>query len=268
MTRFIHLTDLHVSHPDAGDPSDKTNAIETLHRVVGIINAMEPQPDFVVASGDLTNLGDAQSYDLVQEILAPLEAPLVLALGNHDKRPEFHTALGKPASQTPYCHDTTFGGLHVITLDTLVAERVAGAICDVQFDFLEKALERHADLPKLIVMHHPPLLNTDDLPWGSLDMDSTNKLKETLQEHNVAGILCGHIHINRVSQWHGIPVVVSNGLDSTIDLLDTQNLRQVEGTGFAICDWRPSGLSVSFVPLSPAPREIAVIDRATLLSFT
>mgnify|MGYP003668068880 FL=1 len=268
MTRFIHLTDLHISHPDAGDLGDKSGAVQTLRRVVGILNAMERQPEFVVASGDLTNTGHPLSYELLHEILAPLKAPLVLALGNHDKRAEFHASIGNPASTDPHCHDTLLGGLHVITLDTSIAGHVAGTICAAQFDFLEQALNRHTETPKLIVMHHPPRIDPDGLPWGSIDMDSTDQLAKVLHGHNIAGILSGHIHINRVSNWNGIPLVVSNGQDSTVDLLETKDLRLVEGTGLALCDWRPSGLTVSFVPLSPAPRELGLIDRARLLAFT
>ena len=47
MTRFIHLTDLHISHPDADDPVDKSASRDTLERVVGLINAMQPPPDLV-----------------------------------------------------------------------------------------------------------------------------------------------------------------------------------------------------------------------------
>jgi len=268
MTRFIHLTDLHISHPDAGDPKDKSSAIETLKRVVDLINNMAIQPEFVVASGDLTNTGHPRSYDLLQDLLAPLEVPLVMALGNHDKRPEFHTKFGAGPSDAPYCHDTVLGDIHIITLDTSIAGHVAGTICDQQFDFLIQALTRHADLPKLIVMHHPPRVDPDGLPWGSIDMVSTNRLAETLRGHHIVGILSGHIHINNISHWHGIPIIVSNGQDSTVDLLETTDLRLVEGTGLAICTLRNSGLSVNFVPLSPTPRELGVIDRARLLAFS
>lgn len=268
MTRFIHLTDLHVSHPDAGDPSDKSGAIETLQRVVEIVNGMEQQPDFVVVSGDLTNMGDTASYELVRDILAPLRAPLVMALGNHDKRAPFHGVLGDAGSDAPYCHDAIHGDLHVITLDTSIEGHVAGTICDAQFDFLRAALNRHAEVAKLIVMHHPPRVDPDGLAWGSIDMAATDRLAATLKGHDIAGILSGHIHINRVSLWHGCPIVISNGQDSSIDVLEATDLRLVEGTGIGICDWQPSGLSVSFAPLSPIPREIAVIDRARLLAFT
>jgi 3',5'-cyclic AMP phosphodiesterase CpdA len=268
MTRFIHLTDLHVSHPRAPDPSDKSGAVETLKRVVEIINGMDRQPEFVVASGDLTNMGDADSYRLLKEILAPLKPPLVMALGNHDKRAPFHEVLGNAGSDSPYFHDAVHGGLHVITLDTMKPGHVAGTICDAQFEYLAHALARHTDLPRLIVMHHPPRVDADGLPWGSIDMDSTNRLADLLRGQHIAGILSGHIHINQVNHWNGIPLVVSMGLNSSVDLLETNDLRLVEGRGFGVCDWRATGLSVSFVPLTPTPRELGVIDRARLLAFT
>jgi len=268
MTRFIHLTDLHISHPDAEDPKDTSGAVETLKRVVELINNMAVQPAFVVASGDLTNTGHARSYDLLQDLIAPLNTPLIMALGNHDRRSAFHAKFGRGPSDAPHCHDTVLGGIHIITLDTSVAGHVAGAICDAQFDFLTQALAHHADLPKLIVMHHPPRVDPDGLPWGSIDMASTDRLADTLRGHHVVGILSGHIHINNVSHWHGIPIIVSNGQDSTVDLFETTDLRLLEGTGLAICTLRSSGLSVNFAPLSPAPRELGVIDRARLLSFS
>lgn len=268
MTRFVHLTDIHICHPDAGAPAHKAKNPEMLRDAVRIINDMDSQPDFVVASGDLTDLGDVASYELFREIVAPLKPPLIMALGNHDKRAGFHQVLGQPGSDAPYFHDAEHAGLHVITLDTSVPGHVAGAICDAQFAFLAAALTRAPDLPKLLVMHHPPRVDPDGLPWGSIDMASTERLARMLTEHNIAGILSGHIHINRVMIWHGIPIVVSGGLDTSIDLLETQNLRLVEGTSIGICDWRDSGLGVTYVPLSPLGDEIGVIDRARLLAFT
>lgn len=267
MTRFIHMTDLHVSAPGS-DPGLQSDTPATLRRMVGIVNAMEPPPDFVVASGDLTNRGDADSYRLVRSILSDLRVPAVLALGNHDTRPGFHQVFGDGASDRPHCHDAVHGGLHVITLDSSVAGHVAGALCEPQLGFLETALGRHRDLAKLLVMHHPPRLDPQGLPWASLDAASTARLAETLAGHDIAGILGGHIHINQVNHWHRIPVVISNGQHSTVDLLERRGLRIVEGTGFGLCTWRPTGLSVSFVPLSPEARELGRIDQDRLRAFS
>lgn len=268
MTRFIHLTDLHVSHPDANDPKDKGTSRGVLKRAVDAINAMDPQPEFVVASGDLTNMGDVASYGLVRELLGPLKPPVVIAMGNHDLRGSFRDVFGFEGGDAPYFHDQVHGGLHVITLDTKVPERVAGAICDEQFEFLADALNRHVGVPKLIVMHHPPRVDDDGLPWGTIDLASTTRLAQVLEGHHIAGILSGHIHINQVHYWHGIPICINGGLDYTVDLLEREDLRLLEGTTMAICEYRASGLSISFVPLSPAQKDLGTIDRARLLAFT
>ena len=155
MTRFVHLTDIHIAAPGAAAPGHKAQNADLLRRMVGIINAMTPRPDFVVASGDLTDLGDEDSYVLFRDITAPLQVPLVMALGNHDKRAPFHAVLGNAGSDAPYFHDAVHGDLHVITLDSSVPGHVAGAIPDAQFDYLGHALARHPDLAKLLVMHHP-----------------------------------------------------------------------------------------------------------------
>lgn len=268
MTRFIHLTDLHVSHPDAGDPNDRGTSRDALRRVVALINEMQPLPDFVVASGDLTNMGDPLSYGLLKDLLEPLKPPLILAMGNHDQRAEFREVFGGEGGSAPFFQDAVQGGLHVITLDTKVPEKVAGALCEAQFGFLGEALLRHADLPKLIVMHHPPRVDDAGLPWGTIDLASTRRLAEVLQGHRIAGILSGHIHINRIHFWHGIPVIVNSGLDYTVDLLEQHDLRLLEGTTMAICEHRDSGITVNYVPLSPAAEVLGTVDRERLLSFS
>ena len=268
MTTFVHITDLHVSAPEAADPGLHSDTPATLERMVGIVNAMTPRPDFVVASGDLTNHGDEASYRCVKALLDRVEVPLVLALGNHDRREGFNAVFGAGASDAAFFHAQRLGGLHVITLDTGVPGKVAGAITDAQFDFLAAEMDRHAELPKLIVMHHPPRVDPDGLPWGTIDMASTERLAEVLRGRDVIGILSGHIHIDQVTHWHGIPIVVANGQHSTVDLLERADLRIVEGTGFALCTHRASGLSVTFVPLTPDAREITRIDRARLLAFS
>ena len=268
MTRFIHLTDLHISHSRADSDGAPSASLATLRRAVAAINAMDPQPAFVVASGDLTNMGDVPSYTLLQETIAPLKAPWIPALGNHDTRKGYHAVFGDGPASTPLFSSQVIGGQHIIVLDTLIPKHVAGTIDEAQFAQLETALAQHPDLPKLIVMHHPPRLDAGGLPWGSIDMPATEQLAGMLRPHRVTAILSGHIHINQTSLWHGIPILVSTGLESTIDLLERQDLRIMEGAGFTLCYLRDSGLPASYVSLLPEAQELHVIDRARLLKFT
>lgn len=268
MTRFVHLTDLHISHRGAEDPALHSDTKVTLSHTVAMIDAMEPQPDFIVVSGDLTNHGEVESYRMVKSLLAPLRPPLVLALGNHDSRAEFHTVFSGHAEPRPLRHDAAHGDLHVITLDSLRPGRVGGALDDGDFVFLDEALGRHEHLVKLIVVHHPPRIDPAALPWESLDQPSTDRLAAALEGRRVAGVLSGHIHIDRVSLWRGALAITSNGIHATVDILYDADMRILEGAGFALCKWGAEGMSVSFVPITPERKLLGEIEGARLQAFT
>jgi 3',5'-cyclic AMP phosphodiesterase CpdA len=263
MTAFLHLTDLHYSSaaPGAADKS------ALLGRLAEAAADMRAAPAFAVLSGDLADAGDEGSYRALRPLIEAFPVPVLTALGNHDHRGAFHAAFDT-GSEGPHHHAAEIAGLHVITLDSSVPGRVAGALCERQLGWLAEQLQDRPDLPKLIVSHHPPRLDPAALPWTSLDAASTERLGALIAGRGVAGILSGHIHMNRVALWQGVPVVTSTGLHSTIELMHAGGLRIVEGTGFAVGRWTGAGLSVSFAPLTPEGREIGQIDEARLRSFS
>lgn len=262
MTHFLHLTDLHLS---VGNNHEAK--ADLLSRIAGAVPGLRVPPDFVVISGDLTDRGDAESYAALRPMIDAFPVPVVLALGNHDKRAGFHGAFGTAGSDAPHHHDSVLAGLHVITLDTSVPGRVAGALDAGQIDWLSGAMARHPELPKLIVAHHPPMTELGTLPWTCLDADSTAALAASIAGQQVVAILSGHIHMNRFSLWRGVPLVVSSGLHSTIDPLYDAGLRIREGASFAMLRLIEGDLSAHFVPVLPEGREIGLIDIARLKAF-
>lgn len=268
MTRFIHLTDIHISHPGAEDQQRRADTVAHLRTAVEAVNRLDPAPEFVLLTGDLVNHGDEPSYRLAQELLAPLKSPLLIGLGNHDDRSTFHSVFSGHDRAEPVVHEAVHGGLHVITLDSLVPGRVGGALPAEQVDFLGAALGRHPELPKIVSIHHPPRLSHRALPWASLDGDSTEALSTAICGSTVAAIFSGHIHLNRVSLWRGTPLIVSNGLNTSVDVLAEPDMAIVEGAGFAICDWNAAeGLTALFVPVAPARRKLGELSYDRLRSF-
>ena len=69
MIHFIHITDLHLSHPDVKDPNLHTDTIATFTKIIDAISSMELKPKFVILSGDLTNTGEKKSYELLKTLL-------------------------------------------------------------------------------------------------------------------------------------------------------------------------------------------------------
>ena len=88
------------------------------------------------------------------------------------------------------------------------------------------------------MMHHPPKFSMSSPNWISLDEKSTTKLKSKLANQNILAIVCGHIHINQTNFWHGIPIIISNGLYSTIDLSIKDEMRIIEGKSFNVMSYK------------------------------
>ena len=90
---FVHLTDLHIGDP-AVDDHLFSNTQETLKQVLALVATIEPRPSFLVASGDLANRGDAESYAILRQIMQATDLPVVYAIGNHDTREGFYAGMG------------------------------------------------------------------------------------------------------------------------------------------------------------------------------
>ena len=72
---FVHLTDLHISSPNANDEHLFSDTTQTLEHVKSLIATLEPRPEFIVVSGDLTNRGDRGSYLELRRLLADIDVP-------------------------------------------------------------------------------------------------------------------------------------------------------------------------------------------------
>jgi 3',5'-cyclic-AMP phosphodiesterase len=251
---FIHMTDLHVNAPGVKDDILFNDTSATLRQTLTEIARMQEPPAFIIASGDLTNHGEPEAYRTVSEIIAAadLDIPVLFALGNHDRREGF--AAGFPElyadPSKPYDHDHVIGGLHVIVLDSSVPDEIGGYWEPGQMDWLRSRMEDHPELPKLLVMHHAPMIDATatDMEWESLSAAATEELRAVVRDRIVVGILSGHVHMDRVAQWHGIPVIIGTGHHAGTDVVALPGaFNMLDATGFAVCTLYPAGLTTTFV---------------------
>ncbi len=264
---FIHLTDLHVGEPSVEDKHLYSDTTATLRAILADIGKLQPKPKFIIASGDLTNRGDVDSYKHLKALFdeAALDIPVLFGLGNHDTREGFYQGLlGRTDNlDAPYFHDQVIDGIHVIVLDSSTPKKVGGTIESEQFAWLAEALDRNPELPKIIAVHHAPALDQiETMEWESISFADTARLKDALAgRKNVIGMFCGHIHYDRVSNWYGVPVIVGIGQHMATDVLWLhEGLRGVTGASFVVGTIRESGLTVTFAPQASERRE--------LMSFT
>ncbi len=85
MTLIAQITDLHI-RPSGKKAYGVVDTEAMLRAAVDSIMAQPKKPDAVIASGDLTDCGLVEEYELLRDCLTPLSMPVYLIPGNHDRR--------------------------------------------------------------------------------------------------------------------------------------------------------------------------------------
>ncbi|QDX22691.1 phosphodiesterase [Pandoraea pnomenusa] len=196
---FAQISDLHIKRPGKL-AYRRVDTAAYLTRCVARLNTLAPRPDFVVLTGDLVDFGAREEYDHLRSLLAPLEIPYYLVIGNHDGRdalrevfPE-HTYLGNPGEFVQYA--ATFGPMRLVALDTQDPPNGGGRLCDARLQWLEATLAADTRTPTVIAMHHPPFVcGIVHMDVQSLDAADAAKLAAVVRRFdNVERVICGHVH--------------------------------------------------------------------------
>lgn len=247
--RILHLSDTHLF----GDGTLHYGMVDTLaatRRVLeraGRLGAV----DVVVASGDLSDDGSAESYRRLRDEIEPWAAKrgatVVYAMGNHDNREAFETVLG------PRRRALTVGGFRLVSLDTSVPGSGYGAIDADSLAWLRRELAAPAENGSIVVAHHPPVPASTAL-LAALELQNADELLEVCAAGDVRAILSGHYHHALATEAAGVPVIVAPGIANTTDALAPRGReRATMGAGFALVEVPERG-SVRAV-FVPAPGE-------------
>ncbi len=201
------ITDLHVVARDRLCYRQiATNA--QLAEAVSHINSLAPRPDVVIASGDLTDHGREDEYEVLREILAKLAVPVFVIPGNHDRREALSKAFAAqprmPRTGSPFIHYSIEDyPIRLIGLDTSVPEHHHGMMCEKRLRWLDATLSEQPDRPTMIFVHHPPFRTGMNWMDGS-GLHGGRAMEEIVGRHrNVIRVVAGHIHRPIHVAWAG-----------------------------------------------------------------
>src|SRR5947208_10392079 len=62
---FVQISDSHIGFNKPANP----NVTATLQAAIEKINALDPQPDFIIHTGDLTHVSKAEEFDTLEQLL-------------------------------------------------------------------------------------------------------------------------------------------------------------------------------------------------------
>ncbi|NUY01653.1 phosphodiesterase [Paraburkholderia youngii] len=205
---LAQISDLHIKQPGAL-AYRRVDTAPYLARCIDALNALTPRPDAVLMTGDLVDQGDPEQYAHLKALLAPLEIPYFLMVGNHDERNALRAAfpereeLQSGGEFVQYAADV--GPLRVIALDSLVPGSSAGMLCDTRLAWLAQQLDAARGTPVVVALHHPPFAcgigHMDEI---RLDPAASDKLAALIARYpNVERVLCGHVHRSMFVRFGG-----------------------------------------------------------------
>ncbi|KZL05447.1 3',5'-cyclic adenosine monophosphate phosphodiesterase CpdA [Pseudovibrio axinellae] len=220
---FAQLTDTHLM----ADGQLAYSCVDTathLCAAIDHLNAFRPRLDFVIISGDLVDLGDAEEYKLFRQKIEQLEMPYYVIPGNHDHRDVMRQAFADHEYLTKdgaLQFSIEKEGLRIIGLDTTIPGEHDGHFDANKQAWLREELSAHKEQPTLVFMHHPPfqtgIAHMDEIMLTRANEDFWPVLQGQSQVRHIA---CGHVHRAIETFKGGIPINVcpSSAHQVTLDL--------------------------------------------------
>jgi 3',5'-cyclic-AMP phosphodiesterase len=209
------------------------------------VNALAPQPDVVLLTGDVVDEGHAAEYAMAREILAELQAPLLVIPGNHDERSAFRAAFQDhaylpPAGPLNYVADSC-GPMRIIAVDVTVPGLHHGDVDEVALAFLQDALAAAHDRPTVIMMHQPPF--SCGVPYlDAYRCHGEDRLARLVSRYPaVERILCGHVHRAMQMRFAGTLLCTAPSTVTTIALRPDAAAKPasfLEPPGFLLHHWQ------------------------------
>jgi len=195
---ICQLTDLHVcAVGTSANRVSETNMFAA--RAFRAVAGMNPTPDVVLITGDLTESGLPAEYaNLAALIRQHLPMPVYVIPGNHDRRDNFRGAMaflpGVTADPVYVQYAVEDYPVRLIMLDTVVFGFGHGEQRDEQLDWLDRTLAAVPDKPTLIGMHHPPF-GCGIAHMDRIALRHPEAFAAVIARHpQVKRIICGHHH--------------------------------------------------------------------------
>jgi 3',5'-cyclic AMP phosphodiesterase CpdA len=266
--QFAYISDTHLYEKKLNE-----RFVRAALKAVDDVNALDPQPDFVLFGGDLAQLGRAAELELGAQILKEVKAPVKMMVGEHDWFYDMGEKWRSLFGPINYSFDNK--GVHVVVLMSVVerdfwtarnmtpAERmqtVAGLDNGIQSRFQvgdEGRAWLKGDLAK--ISHDTPLLVFSHSPlykyfhdWNFWT-DDAEEVQAILRPYRSVTVVHGHTHqllSNRIGniQFHGMlstawpwPYAPSGLPPLTVQMNRADPFNQLDGCGDGHATVLPGG---------------------------
>jgi 3',5'-cyclic-AMP phosphodiesterase len=184
---FVQISDSHIGFSKPANP----DVTATLQTAINKINAMPQKPDFIIHTGDLSQLSKPSEFDTLDQVLKGASA------GEHDmlsdNGDQFLQRYGKGTKGSGwYSFDQK--GVHFVGLVNVANLKAGGmgSLGHEQLEWLEDDLKgRSASTPIVLFAHIPLWTIYPDWGWGT---DDSEQALAYVKRFGSVTVLNGHIH--------------------------------------------------------------------------
>jgi hypothetical protein len=191
---FVQLSDSHIGF----NKPPNADARATFREAIAKVKALHQQPDFIIHTGDVSQLSKDEEFDDAEQMLKSIGLPVFYVPGEHDMLdPDggkaFLKRFGK-GSRGAGWYSFDHRGVHFVALIN-VADLKPGGMGNLgaeQLKWLKADLSGRSSSTPIVVFAHIPLWTVyADWGWGTDDAAQALKL---LARFGSVTILNGHIH--------------------------------------------------------------------------
>jgi len=199
------------------------------------INRLDPAPDIVVHTGDLTDNGVLADYELAMEKLKDINSKVIVAAGNHDERNYGQSLFRELVSPLEYEVDE--GRCKFFVMNSPEPDRDEGRLGRRRQNYLEDSLKAlPKEVVKVIVFHH----HLVPVPYSGREtnvLEDAGDILDLVLRHNVNLVLMGHRHVRRLLRINNTVLVNAGTVSSirtrgrlghSLNIIDVDSEGQVE----------------------------------------
>jgi Icc protein len=190
------------------------------------------RPAAVLVTGDIAHTGADREYEHARAVLARLEAPVFALPGNHDDRARLRRHFALPDNgRADLSYVADLGAVRLVALDTQDPGQDGGRFDPERQHWLADVLAHGPDVPTLLAMHHPPILNgvpaMDAIGLPAADRKAFADV--VAGNRTVQLIVAGHVHrlITATVGGAAFVTIPSTTLQIALDL-SAPNVRVVD----------------------------------------
>ena len=197
---LAQISDTHITVPDASGKNSEIK-LRALESCVENINALDPLPDAVIHTGDLSHNGTLDELKLVKCQLDKLKTPYYVTPGNRDcnnvMRHIFTDHIGDQKIKKDITYVIKDLPINLVSFDTTSPDDNLGVLNFEKIVSLDGILVEGQKSPTIVFSHHPLFFLPDTMvPNIECRSEKSIKLfKEITYRHpQIVAFFCGHSH--------------------------------------------------------------------------